>query len=151
MPRPKKLTNRKKEQFLFLLAAGNTIVSICEALEIDPSTYRKERGVDKDFADNVDDVKTYRCTLVEDALYGTAMAGNVTAQIFFLCNRAPDKWQNVNKVQAKVEADINANHRVTGVVVTAQADLSNLNMDELEAYIANLEILLSQAGDDDQQ
>lgn len=41
---------------------------------------------------------------VENALFAAAMAGNVTAQIFWLKCRQPDKWRERNEL--KVEADV---------------------------------------------
>lgn len=35
-----------------------------------------------------------RVSLVEDALYKNALKDNITAQIFFLKNRASDKWKD---------------------------------------------------------
>ena len=35
---------------------------------------------------------------VESALLKSAMSGNVTAQIFYLCNRQPERWTHVNQV-----------------------------------------------------
>jgi hypothetical protein len=33
---------------------------------------------------------------VEEALFESAVSGNVTAQIFWLCNRAPERWKRLN-------------------------------------------------------
>ena len=41
---------------------------------------------------------------VENALFAAAMAGNVTAQIFWLKCRQPEKWRERNEL--KVEADV---------------------------------------------
>ncbi len=43
---------------------------------------------------------------VESALLKSAMSGNVTAQIFYLCNRQPDRWQHVNQVRVDTKVDI---------------------------------------------
>ena len=40
---------------------------------------------------------------VENALYKSAMSGNVTAMIFWLKNRKPDKWNDVNKLDVNTE------------------------------------------------
>ena len=42
-------------------------------------------------------------TLVENKLLKSALAGNVTAMIFWLVNRKPKSWQHVQKVDSKVE------------------------------------------------
>ena len=36
---------------------------------------------------------------VEMSLYGKAISGNVTAQIFWLCNREPRRWVNVQRIE----------------------------------------------------
>ncbi len=101
MGRKKKFTELRKSRFIELLEQGNTIASICEGLGIDSSTYRKERRADPEFARQVDSVKDVRVEFVADSLYQSALAGNVTAQIFFLCNRDPGNWQSVNKLIAE--------------------------------------------------
>jgi len=90
----RKLTEERAETFLHLLENGNTITSICAALGIDTSTYRHYRLTHPEFAQQVDDIKKARELLVEDALYAAAMSGNVKAQIFWLCNRAPERWRS---------------------------------------------------------
>lgn len=40
---------------------------------------------------------------VENALYKSAMSGNVTAMIFWLKNRKPGKWNDVNKLDVNTE------------------------------------------------
>lgn len=40
-----------------------------------------------------------RIMIVEDSLFMKAVGGNVTAQIFFLCNRKPERWHTVNKIE----------------------------------------------------
>jgi hypothetical protein len=42
-----------------------------------------------------------RFRAVEDALLEKALAGSVTAQVFWLCNRAPERWRHVQKVQVQ--------------------------------------------------
>ena len=43
---------------------------------------------------------------VESALLKSAMSGNVTAQIFYLCNRVPGRWQHVNQVRVDTKVDV---------------------------------------------
>jgi small terminase subunit len=40
---------------------------------------------------------------VENALYKSAMSGNVTAMIFWLKNRKPGRWNDVNKLDVNTE------------------------------------------------
>ena len=39
---------------------------------------------------------------VEESLYRNALAGNTTAQIFWLKNRRPDRWRDVQNVDAAI-------------------------------------------------
>lgn len=41
---------------------------------------------------------------VENALYTAAIEGNVTAIIFWLKNRKPDKWRDMKNVDANIES-----------------------------------------------
>jgi hypothetical protein len=36
---------------------------------------------------------------VEMSLYNKAMGGNIVAMIFWLCNRAPERWVNVQRLE----------------------------------------------------
>jgi len=52
-----------------------------------------------------------RTQTVEDALYATALAGNVAAQIFWLKNRAKDRWKD--KFEYDIPVDINVKVKFT--------------------------------------
>lgn len=41
---------------------------------------------------------------VENALYKSAIEGNVTAIIFWLKNRKPDKWRDMKNIDANIES-----------------------------------------------
>lgn len=36
--------------------------------------------------------------IIEQALYCRALDGNVSAQVFWLCNRAPERWRSSGRV-----------------------------------------------------
>ena len=40
---------------------------------------------------------------VTKALYNAAINGNITACIFWLCNRFPDEWKNINRIEQKTD------------------------------------------------
>ena len=57
--------------------------------------WRKKRPlIDRYLSACIDRKDTRRINTVEDALFKSAIEGNTTAQIFFLTNRAPDKWKD---------------------------------------------------------
>ena len=117
-----KFTEARKAHFIELVERGNTIASICEGMQIDSSTYRHARRRDAAFATEVDDAKNIRNEFVVDALYQSALSGNVTAQIFYLCNRARDQWQSVNKIIAENRGQVDVS-----------IDFSKLSTEQLRA------------------
>lgn len=110
----RKFTERKKQLFINLVANGNTIVNICEAMGIDPSTYRKARIADPEFAREVDEAKKIRLHLVEDALFMSAISGNVLAQKFYLVNRSGGEWKELShyNVEGKFDHDVEVEIRL---------------------------------------
>jgi hypothetical protein len=110
----RKFTERKKQLFINLVANGNTIVNICEAMGIDPSTYRKARAADPEFAKEVDEAKKIRLHLVEDALFMSAISGNVLAQKFYLVNRSGGEWKELShyNVEGKFDHDVEVEIRL---------------------------------------
>ena len=110
----RKFTERKKQLFINLVANGNTIVNICEAMDIDPSTYRKARAADPEFAKEVDEAKKIRLHLVEDALFMSAISGNVLAQKFNLVNRSGGEWKELShyNVEGKFDHDVEVEIRL---------------------------------------
>jgi len=110
----RKFTERKKQLFINLVANGNTIVNICEAMGIDTSTYRKARAADPEFAKEVDEAKKIRLHLVEDALFMSAISGNVLAQKFYLVNRSGGEWKELShyNVEGKFDHDVEVEIRL---------------------------------------
>jgi len=110
----RKFTERKKQLFINLIANGNTIVNICDAMDIDTSTYRKARAADPEFAKEVDEAKKIRLDLVEDALFMSAISGNVLAQKFYLVNRSGGKWKELShyNLEGKFDHDVEVEIRL---------------------------------------
>ncbi len=110
----RKFTERKKQLFINLIANGNTIVNICDAMDIDTSTYRKARAADPEFAKEVDEAKKIRIHLVEDALFMSAISGNVLAQKFYLVNRSGGEWKELShyNMEGKFDHDVEVEIRL---------------------------------------
>jgi hypothetical protein len=110
----RKFTERKKQVFINLIANGNTIVNICDAMGIDTSTYRKARAADPEFAKEVDEAKKIRLHLVEDALFMSAISGNVLAQKFYLVNRSGGEWKELShyNMEGKFDHDVEVEIRL---------------------------------------
>ena len=82
------------------LRAGNNLTQACQDAGIDISTLWLWRKKYKDVDEKVEEALYERNVIVEDALFEKAIKGNVTAQIFWLCNRLPERWKNVQKIEA---------------------------------------------------
>lgn len=100
---------------------GNHIVGACEQTGVARKTFYNWISKDKRFAAEYEKARESNIRLVEDALTKRAcgyeydevtrehgvetkvvtkqIAPDTTAEIFYLCNRSRDKWQNVNKVE----------------------------------------------------
>lgn len=53
---------------------------------------------------------------VENALYKSALSGNVTAQIFWLKNRRPDRWRE------KREVEVSPDDKAVNIVILPEVD-----------------------------
>lgn len=93
---------RQKEAFLKSLESGATIKDSCEAAGISRVTAWRWRK-SKQFKAKVLAIIDSRTQTVEDALYASALKGNVIAQIFWLKNRASDRWKDVKEVGGSLE------------------------------------------------
>jgi len=90
---------KKKEALIKNLQQGNTVTKACKNTKISRDTYYRWKYEDEAFKEQVEIAKESRIEIVEDANYAKAVGGNVTAQIFFLCNRCPTRWKHVNRVE----------------------------------------------------
>jgi len=87
----------QKEAFLKSLEGGVTIKDAAEAAGVSRVTAWRWRK-SKAFLKKVLAIIDSRTQTVEDALFATALKGNVIAQIFWLKNRASDRWKDVKEV-----------------------------------------------------
>ncbi len=94
---PYKFTIKKKEAFLSNLREGMRRGAAAEAVGISRATICYHMKADLEFADQVDRAEMEAHEIVEDALFQAASSGNVPSMIFWLCNRVPDKWRNVQR------------------------------------------------------
>ncbi len=103
--------NLQKEAFIKNLKAGVTIKDASTAAGIDRTTVWLWRKKWKSFNNKVLAIIDSRTQTVEDALYASATKGNVAAQIFWLKNRAKDRWKD--KFEYGVPEDINVKVKFT--------------------------------------
>jgi len=94
---------KKKELQAVLenLMRGASLTKACKLGGLDFSGLWRIRKKYPEVEEAIQYALESRIAIVEDALYKKAVEGNVTAQIFWLCNRAPDRWKNIQHVEAK--------------------------------------------------
>ena len=97
-----KAGEEKQKAIILSLSEGSTVVSACAAANTPRSMFYEWYKNDATFKDLVDKACKSRVHHVVDSLFKKAIEGNLTAIIFFLCNRDPENWKNVNKVEAEL-------------------------------------------------
>lgn len=80
---------------------GATNAEIAERLGIAMSSFCDYQNKHVEFSEVLKKTKDFVDGQVENALLQSALAGNTTAQIFWLKNRRPDKWRD--KMEVKTE------------------------------------------------
>jgi len=90
---------RKKRRQIIVesLRNGATKTKACAEANITRDTFYRWIKIAKSFKRGVEEAVESQVGVVEDALYKIAVEGNLAAQKFFLCNRAPDKWKDTTK------------------------------------------------------
>ncbi len=88
------LKKKRIDSILESLGKGSSFLKACKAADIDQSTFWLWRQADKELNKRVLQVLDSRTQTVEDSLYVGATKGNVIAQIFWLKNRASDRWKD---------------------------------------------------------
>lgn len=83
------------EAVLENLRKGNGILVSCKNAGISHVTLWRLRKEDPELEEEYQQILDSRTQIVEDALFKNACEGNTTAQIFWLKNRAPERWRDV--------------------------------------------------------
>lgn len=81
-----------------LAAIGDTQEEIARALGISPDTLYSRKRESQDFRDAIKRGKERGIREIENVLFQAAQEGNMTAAIFFLKNRCPERWNEKSKV-----------------------------------------------------
>lgn len=95
--------NRQKEDFLESLKGGVSISDACKAANLSRDTIWRWRKKYIGFNHKILSIINSRTQTVEDALYANALNGNVTAQIFWLKNRASERWRDIKNIEGSLE------------------------------------------------
>lgn len=77
-----------------LAAQGLTMDQIASCLGVGRSTLYERMGTEADVMDAIKRGRAKGVATVSNALFQSAKGGNITAQIFYLKNRAPQDWRD---------------------------------------------------------
>ena len=89
----------RKDAFLDLLAKGIKRGSACKKVGISRMTFNRHYNKNKAFADAVLQADMDANELIEQAMFNSALKGNVTAQQVWLYNRDPDHWRDRRNIE----------------------------------------------------
>ena len=97
---PTESTLLKKGLFLeqFIKNACN-ISQTCKAIDIDRGTYYLWTEKDPEFVLKVEEARDALRELAESQLFKNIISGKEPSLFFFLVNRYPDRWRNIQKVE----------------------------------------------------
>ena len=112
-----KITPEKFDQVIAALRIGADIAGAAHLIAVSKATldrYMEKRPAEKARADDARKIADDR---VQSALYKSAVAGNVTAMIFWLKNRQPKEWRDRREIEMSGAGD------VADAIATAHAAL----------------------------
>ena len=133
-PKKAEELRRLKKEVVCKLRAGCSYTKTAEKLGIERNSIKKWRDTDEQFLAACEYAREMAIERVEDALYEAALkvvenSRYTTAAIFFLKNRAPKPWRDVQNV------------RQTNDI---QKAVDSLTPDQLTRMASNLEVNLGQ-------
>ncbi len=100
-PKQRPINQELLEQVESPAARGLSQKQVCEALGISESWWHEKKPISPELQESYKRGAALGLADVSNALYESAMSGTPVAQIFYLKNRAPKEWadvQSVNKV-----------------------------------------------------
>lgn len=95
---PSTIDERLLNALSSLAEKGASDKEIAEAAGISVRTFYRWKQTHPEFWHTLKESKEMADDLMEDSLYELGMSGNVTAQIFWLKNRRPERWRDVQKI-----------------------------------------------------
>lgn len=96
--RPSKFENDFYRRVKGYALLGLTNLKIAELLDIDEKTFYNWQNEDPEFFQSIKDGREAADAKVAETMYNQALNGNVTAGIFWLCNRQKEHWRQRQEV-----------------------------------------------------
>lgn len=122
------------ERFIELVAVG--VHPLNAGIEVGwTPRHTKAKMKDPEFAELVDLAIDRANASMEEAVYQKGRAGNVTAQMFWLLNRVPERWRDVKRIEVRADhkVSVTAVESVKAGVIELLRDQGVAAMQELES------------------
>ena len=104
MAKGRKVSEKTWEKFFALLREGHSVRKAAAAVGIADNTVYTTARRDPKFRERIEEARDAATDLVEHALLEKAITGNVTAIIFWLLNRRPDRWRDRRQLSVTGES-----------------------------------------------
>ncbi|HNV61397.1 MAG TPA: hypothetical protein PKN54_00470 [Candidatus Cloacimonas acidaminovorans] len=111
------------------LKAGASIETACNKANVSFVTFWRWRKENKRLDNITKAIYDSRICIVEDALYRDAVAGNTTAQIFFLKNRDVNRWRDRHELDVSSEEE----HHI--VIIRPPAMIEDKSIKDVGAFL----------------
>lgn len=125
--RPTKFNSSRIEQVKSFSSIGLTIPEIAKLMKVSPRTISGWMETNEDFLQARKKGMEISDQRVVESLYKQALKGNVIACIFWLKNRQPDKWRDVNKGDVPSTQPIYIINHIPGMETNASSDSAGKN------------------------
>lgn len=123
------LKYKKIRIVLATIRRGQPLHVACATAKIDPSTFWRWRKAEERLDTITRNIIESRIQVVEDSLFKSCINGQVAAQIFYLTNRAPERWADRRAVVNNTQILSN---------VDAKLDVSKMRDEELDNIVRGL-------------
>jgi DNA-binding XRE family transcriptional regulator len=98
-PKPMEFDEVMLKKIESLAAQGLTKTQIAQAIGIHRATLSKKKSENHEIDDAIKRGEAKGLATITNALFQSAREGNITAQIFYLKNRAPDEWKDRHHIE----------------------------------------------------
>lgn len=123
-------TPDRQAQYLACLARGLRKSKAAEIVGVTYAAVKKYAAKDPGFAAAEAEAEAQACEAVEDALWETALAGHMTAMMFWLQNRAPGRWQDMRRVAKTITHEGTVVHELDAAPVIERIALLQARLTE---------------------
>ena len=104
--RPSKLTDEIRQEAESLALTGLTIQQMAVVWDVAPSTVDKWIAEDQEFSGSIKRGRMGADSHVARSLFERALGGDTTACIFWLKNRQPQSWRDIQDVDHRHKGDV---------------------------------------------